>query len=138
MAKMELGELVDTFACAGDEKDLETLLSCFAEDGEITIIDSKGNEIAHYSGMAEIRKGYRGLLGEYTTLYHLNGQKMFTVDGDKASGKVYCQEFLIHTYKSGVSNTLDQGAVYEDEYVKLDGKWLIKTRKGTVKWLNDR
>ena len=138
MAKVELGELVDTFASAGDSKDLETMVSCFADDGDIVVYDAKGKEFAHYAGIDEIRKGYRDLLGQYSTLYHHNGQKMFTINGDTATGKVYCQEFLVSMYKSGVGSILDQGTVYEDTYVKVDGKWLIKDRKGYVKWVDDK
>ena len=138
MTKMELSELVDSIATSGDEKRLDDMVNCYTDDAEIVVYGLRGNEEFHYSGKDEIRKNYRDLLGDYSTLYHHNGQKKFMIDGDRAEGNVYCQEFLIHTYKSGISNRLIQGVDYCDEFVKENGSWLVKNRKAYVRWIEER
>ena len=50
------------------------------------------------------------------------------VDGDKAHGTWYQQEFLHQ--KDGVKRTVT--GQYEDDYVKVDGRWYFQKRDYSV------
>ncbi|MDO4460003.1 MAG: nuclear transport factor 2 family protein [Clostridia bacterium] len=136
--KLELAELVDKCAVAVDKGDYEAATACFTPDAESTGYNTEGKEVFHYVGTEEIQKGFRDLLAPYATPYHVNAQKIFELDGDTAKGTVYCQDFYVVRYKSGRGSILEQGCVYDDSYVKQDGKWLIKSRTVTSKWREER
>lgn len=68
-----------------------------------------------------------------TTVLHLAGQHLTSVNGDKATGSSYCFVSL-----SGTENnkcfTRNIWAVYTDEYLKENNKWLISNRIATIAW----
>jgi uncharacterized protein (TIGR02246 family) len=49
---------------------------------------------------------------------------MIAVDGDRATGRCQTQEFM--KFKDG--NTRAVGGLYEDEMVKIDGRWFYTKR----------
>jgi hypothetical protein len=57
----------------------------------------------------------------------MNGQHVIKVDGDTATGILYCRAALV-TEEDGKEFISDNFIWYEDTYAKIDGKWLIKAR----------
>jgi hypothetical protein len=62
-----------------------------------------------------------------TRSYHMNGQQVVEIDGDSARGIAYCQVKLV-SEEDGREVLTDSSIRYDDEYVRHEGRWLIKTR----------
>ena len=60
-----------------------------------------------------------------------------TIDGDKAAGRWPCIETgNIGTTPDGPPPWYDNRAIYEDDYVKIDGTWLFSRRNYVYLWLS--
>jgi len=66
----------------------------------------------------------------------MNGQQVFTVDGDTATGVVYCEAKLA-TEEDGAEVITVSSIRYKDEYVRRNGRWLIATRVSHLS-INDK
>lgn len=113
------------YAC-DDDYNPETLAPLFAEDA---IWD--GGDL----GKAEGRQGIHEFFGAASSLVpfavHQITTPVIEVDGDKATGKW----FLWQPWVYG-ETALWMSANYSDEYVKVDGQWLFKHVKITVRMLS--
>lgn len=125
IAKLELKELVDTFSNLADIKDTKTQAQLFTEDASLTSYN--GDQVFKQEGRAAIEEACAGFLALFETVYHLNGQQVVTVNGNAAEGVAYCNVVLIGE-QNGKRIQTTQGVRYEDEYVKVDGKWKIANR----------
>lgn len=124
--KMALRELVDNFSNLSDEKKVTEQLELFTDDAEVISI-SGGQAISSFKGKKEIGDAFSNFLALFHTVYHINGQHTAKIDGDTATGIYYCQVVLIGN-QDGKDIGRFSGVRYNDEYVKIDGKWLIKKR----------
>ena len=57
----------------------------------------------------------------------MNGQHVIEVNGDQATGILYCRAALV-TEENGKEFIADNFIWYEDVYEKQNGRWLIKSR----------
>lgn len=126
IAKLELKELVDTFSNLADIKDTKTQAQLFVEDASLT--SHNGDQVFKQEGRGAIEEACANFLALFDTVYHLNGQQVVKIDGDKASGTAYCHVVLIGANEEGKRIQTTQGVRYEDEYVKVDGQWKIAKR----------
>lgn len=133
--KMAIKELVDTFSILADQKDTDAQALLFTEDA---IVDSyRGDQlISSLKGREEIGNGFGAYLALFETVYHINGQQTVSFDGNKATGVSYCQVVLIRE-QDGKRMMSTDGVYYNDEYVKVDGRWLIAKRTSHFVW-NDQ
>ncbi|MBN9326198.1 MAG: nuclear transport factor 2 family protein, partial [Cellulomonas sp.] len=58
---------------------------------------------------------------------HMNGQQVVQIAGDTATGIAYCQVKLVSD-EGDKEVIVDSSIRYDDEYVRQNGRWLIKTR----------
>lgn len=123
--KAAILELVDAFSNLADEKDAESQALLFTEDAEVTI--NFGGQQNVITGREEIAQVFGGVVGGMDALYHMNGQVSIDLDGDTATGTVYCRVALLNTV-DGVTTLSDEAVTYQDTYVKQDGEWLISSR----------
>ncbi|MEC5171312.1 MULTISPECIES: nuclear transport factor 2 family protein [Chryseobacterium] len=130
--KIMLKELVDQVSIFGDQKDFNNQVQLFTEQA-ISETRSNGKVIMELKGREVMVKAFEEFLKDVDTIYHLNGQSIFTVKGDEATGTCYCLITLIGNVKDKKSRTTI-GAVYNDHYVCQDQRWLIEKRIGNFFW----
>ena len=66
-------------------------------------------------------------------MYHTNGQQTVSIQGDRATGTVYCLVVLIGR-QNGMATKTTMGVRYADEYVRQNGSWLISKRVSNFMW----
>ena len=134
--KLALKELVDTFSILADQKDTQAQTLLFTEDA---LVESyvNGNLVSALRGRQQIGEAFAAYLSTFSTVYHHNGQQTVTVTGDSARGVSYCLVTLIGA-QNDQKVTTTSGVIYQDEYVRRAGHWLIAKRTSTFSWQETR
>lgn len=125
--EFEICKLSHRYARALDKGDLEEWGALFAKD---VIVESPS---AAPRGYAEIMKIPVDQLKRYKKTLHSVTTQNITVNGDRATGEVYCVAY--HIYQDAHQNgrlpfDLSHNFIirYEDEYQRVDGRWLFVRR----------
>lgn len=130
--KLALKELVDTFSILADQKDAGKQAALFTEDARVnTYLNDQ--LITSLKGRQQIKDVFQNFLNSMEIVYHLNGQQTVSIDGNRATGTSYCFVTLIGM-ENGKRVKTTNGVYYSDEYVKVNGRWLIANRKSTFAW----
>ena len=58
-------------------------------------------------------------------IHHFQSNYVIDIDGDRARGKVELNEFMLRS--EAIYNNMQ--AWYEDDYVRVDGRWYIEVRR---------
>jgi hypothetical protein len=74
-----------------------------------------------------LNQAFSGFLSNFHTVYHQNGQQTISLQGDKAEATSYCRVILIGKQNEKESKTILY-TIYNDSFVRENGKWLIKHR----------
>lgn len=133
--RLALKALVDEFSVLADRKDIANQMLLFTEDAKVESINN--GQATVLSGKKQISDAFGGFLSLFEVVYHINGQQTVTITGDKATGIAYCSVSLIGV-QNGKRMKNDMGVIYNDEYVKIKGKWLIANRKSNFTWRNSQ
>ncbi len=102
-----------------DSRDFNGIASCFAD----TVVSAYGNGEMSFKGKDQVL----GFLMKSMTLdmpsaHMIHGGEIDIIDETNATGKWYLQDFLINkTYNINIHGA----AIYQNSYIKVDGKWLI-------------
>ena len=132
-AKFELKELVDTFSTLSDTKSVHEQTLLFTEDSLIEVY-MEGKKTFELHGRDEIENAFTPFLAPFKSIYHQGGQQTIRELTDTtAKGTAYCLVVLI-SEENGERKLATHGVTYEDEFVKLDGKWFFKKRISTFVW----
>ena len=135
--KQALKELVDKFSILADRKDAQAQTELFTDDAVVhSYLD--GKLISSLKGKEEIEKAFADFLARFDTVFHINGQQVVHINGDKATGIAYCQVVLIGTDENGKRMMTMQGVSYDDEYVRDNGHWLIAKRTSHFVWSDNK
>ena len=129
----ELGRLVDDFSVLADKKDAHSQMSLFTDNATVEIVHD-GKVTLKLNGKKELEETFHKTLTSYDTVYHFNGQKVFDIRENKATGTVYCMTILIGKNDKGQVMKNTMGIRYNDEYVYENGKWLISKRTSNFDW----
>jgi hypothetical protein len=127
-----LKELVDRVVMLGDQKDFDNQLQLFTEDA-LSETFSGGKPVLTLKGRKAMAAAFSDFLKDFETIYHFNGQQVVTMDGDRAIGTCYCLITLIGN-ENGRKIKTSIGAIYQDDYIREDRRWLIAKRTGTFEW----
>lgn len=124
--KMAIREVFDIFSNLADTKEIDKQVLLFTEDG---IVESgTGNNKMTLSGRKQLFDAFSGYLANFSIVYHQNGQQ--TIDeltANTAKATAYCRVILVGE-QNGKSTKITHYVIYHDEFVKQNGKWLIKKR----------
>jgi hypothetical protein len=127
-----LKELFDIVSILGDRKDFAAQVQLFTENAlSETIADDVS--ILKLYGRKEMAEAFNEFLKDFDTVYHFNGQQVLNIDGDHSTGTCYCMVTLIGS-ENGKKMKTSIGAIYQDNYVREDNRWLIAQRIGTFNW----
>lgn len=130
-----LRELVDHFSILADKKEVWKQTELFTKDATV---DSyvNGELTSSLKGTEEIGNAFEAFLSNFEMVYHMNGQHVVSINGNKAEGTLYCRVDLIGS-ENGKKINNTSAVFYKDEYVYENGQWLIAKRTSTFVW-NDR
>ena len=127
-----LKALVDTFSNLADRKEVQRQTTLFTEDAAVDSYEGT-QRISSLKGRKAIGDAFGGYLALFETVYHMNGQQTVEIQGDKATGTSYCLVVLIGMENGKrIKNTA--GVIYNDEYVRRGGVWLIAKRDSHFSW----
>ncbi len=129
--RAEIEDLMARYLFAIDYFDWDAYVATFAPDGELEFAAgvTRGREairVAVTNFSQGIGRFYHTEDGEAATLRHVTLQSVVRVEGDRAWARTIWVEMANH----GPGDTMKMGTfgLYEDEFVRLDGHWLIQRR----------
>ena len=127
--KQEISELVTTFSIYADQMKLREQSELFTEDG--VLIPYMWNEKSgEMHGREEIYQSCYNFMSLFDTAHHMNGQHLITlIDDTHATWTAYNTTTLIWTNEEWVRTATKNYIYYNDNYEKVDGKWLISSRE---------
>jgi hypothetical protein len=131
-----LKALVDTFSILADQKDVQAQTQLFTPDAT-TETWRGGARVSQLRGRTEMGAAFGAFLASFQTVYHFNGQQTVTIDGDRATGTSYCLVILIGD-ENGRRMRTTIGVIYNDEYARENGRWLIARRRSVFDWEEKR
>ena len=133
----DLFALSANYAAAADQRDAARFVRTFAPDAVLVVhVDGRdpGKPNTGHAELAEIP----GRLGRYHRTFHMLGQATYEVDGDTATGEVYCAAHHLRVGDDGERSDRVLYIRYRDAYARIDGAWKITQRIVHVDWIEER
>jgi uncharacterized protein (TIGR02246 family) len=137
-ARLEIRQLVESYALAVDSKDTKAVASLFSRDGRLVSLFGPGSVERPLvrSGREEIEAALVMGLGIYQSTTHIVGAHRAEPLGETANGTTSC--LAHHVYEqSGTMRLLVLAVRYDDSYVVEDGAWRFAERTLSVAWRRD-
>ena len=128
--EIQLRELAERYARMMDRMNFDWLSQVFAEDG---VLAGPGYEM---TGHDQLRQGLQSL-DQFSATLHSVLNTYFEIDGDRATGEIYCVANHVHEIAS-IPFKLDMGIRYEDTYSRVAGEWVIARRAFNMVWETHR
>ena len=131
--RLALRGLVDAYAQSVYARDADRFAGLFAPDGELVVFEPEEAEPSiSWRGPDELREVMK-LLSSYSTTFHLMANHTCEIDGDMATGEVYCLAHHLTEEGAAGDNTLMVNR-YRDRYAKLDDAWRFARRDVMRQW----
>ena len=124
-----LRETALRYARMMDNLSFDDLPTVFADDG---VLSGPGYEM---TGHDQLRTGLQSL-DQFDATLHGVLNTYFEIDGDSATGEVYCVANHVHQVE-GIPFKLDMGIRYQDEYTRKGEIWVIQRRVFNMVWETD-
>ena len=126
LAKDDIRDLVVRLARAMDRNDRQGILDCYHPGA----VDHHGE----FEGPVEELVDFIDLLHRERadTMYHLLGNHLITLDGDRGLGELYITAVL--RAKAGPPADMIAGGRYLDHYQRRDGQWRLAERRVVLDW----
>lgn len=125
--KMKISELLNKSSYALDERKLEMLEDCFADDAVMSLRIEGGDLIGPFDGQEAIMKLMKDSVDAQTDQRrHISSNLFFQEEVGEEVAKVVSYLSLFAT-KNGEITLLTTG-VYQDEVARVAGEWKIKKR----------
>jgi hypothetical protein len=132
--RLALRALADQYAWAVDRRDRDGFLRVFHPDGVLVLLDH-----ADPSVVTATRRGHdelgeiTGLIARYDKTFHFVGNARYDVDGDRATGEVYCLAHHLTPNRHGGTDYV-MLIRYQDTYSRREGHWRIDERRLITDW----
>ena len=139
--RAEIEDLMARYLFAIDYFDWDAYVATFAPDGELEFASgiSRGREAIRTS-VTNFSQGigrfYHTEDGAMAKLRHVTLQSVVRIEGNRAWARTQWVEMANH----GPEDTMKMGTygLYEDEFVRLDGHWLIQRRNVLNEFIPNR
>lgn len=118
--RLAIRELIETFAVGAMRIDTEIWGSTWAEEGSWKLPSMD----APATGKSQVVAAFKEKMEYVQFMSMIPLPTDLIVDGDRAKGKVHCQEVIFP--KSGERKIVV--GCFDDEYVKRDGRWYFLSR----------
>ncbi|MBN4055336.1 nuclear transport factor 2 family protein [bacterium AH-315-K03] len=122
--RLEIRELMETFAVGAMQVDCELWGSTWAQEGSWKLPSMPEAVV----GKEQVVAAFKEKMQYVSYMSMISFPAHLVVDGDRASGQSYCRE-LIYPKAGGEKVVV---GYFDDEYVKRDGRWLFISRIYTV------
>ena len=135
----ELRALAESYAHGADRRDRDAFLSAFHPDARLLVFTNSDDDEPR-----GVREGHEALgaipdmLSRYDKTFHFLGNHRYSVDGDTASGEVYC---MAHHMTTDIHGATDFVMLirYLDSYRRdPGGAWRISEREVRPDWTESR
>lgn len=139
--RAEIEDLMARYLMAIDYFDWDSYVGTFTEDGELEFARgvTSGREAIRKAVMdfsEGIGRFYHTADGNPAKLRHVILQSAIRVEGDRAWGRSLWLEMANHG--EGDQPKIGTYGLYEDEFARIDGRWLIKRRNVLNDFLDGR
>lgn len=122
--RQAIAELPARYAMAVDGRDLDQLCALFVDDVPFG---------RHGAGPIGARSHFKEALSGFTRSVHLlAGQMIDAIEGDRATGRVYCRA----EHEVG-DDWIVAAICYTDQYERRGGRWLFARRKPQLWYATD-
>jgi ketosteroid isomerase-like protein len=144
--RASLRDLAERYAAGVDRRDVDLFLSAFHQDGCLLVFQPSESREPRGTrrGRAELADVITRI-SRHDRTFHLIGNSRYEVDGDHATGEVYCEAHHLDGLDERVDERVDGGTDhimyirYQDAYEKAaDGAWRIAERRVLVDWTETR
>jgi hypothetical protein len=136
---VELRSLAENYAYGADRDDPEVFVSAFHPDATLTVFNNTDDPEPR-----SVREGHEalrdipGMLTRYDKTFHFIGNHRYAVDGDQASGEVYCMAHHMTKDADGATDFI-MLIRYDDSYRRdPGGAWRIAARVVRTQWTESR
>jgi uncharacterized protein (TIGR02246 family) len=123
MERLAIRELSEAYGDAVTRRDGQHWASLWAAESEWTLPG-----LPTVVGRDAIVKLWHEAMGGYDLVIMIATPGAISIDGDRATGRIYTSEAAL---PKGLAIQRVRGQ-YDDEYVKLDGRWLFRKRSFRV------
>jgi hypothetical protein len=136
--RLAIRELMDAYAFCADTRDAKGQMALFAKDTHFVVfMDEKSPNPTMELHKREDLAPVFADLNQYESTMHFNGQSTVVIDGDRATGKLYC--IAHHVKVSEGKRSLFLAYIrYLDTFAKSNENWLFAERKLMVAWTETR
>ncbi len=102
-----------------DSRDFNGVAECFAD----TVVSAYGNGEMSFEGKEKVLGFLMNSMSvDMPSAHMIHGGEIDILDGEHAVAKWYLEDYLIYkTYNINIHGA----AIYQNAYIKKDGKWLI-------------
>lgn len=135
-AKLEIQDMLYRYAQLIDAKEFDKLNEVFTADAHIDY-SAMGGSKGNYEETVTFLK--KAMTSVFPNSQHLNANMQITLASSKniteASGRIMCYNPMEMLVDGGPESKIMMcGLWYLDEYVKVDGIWMMKTRVEEKSW----
>ena len=127
--RLELQDLVTQYADIIDRKAFSELSTIFTDDA---VIDYEATGAPKCS-VPEMITFLTETMSLFPNHQHLVSNTQFKVDGDTATGRVMCFNPMEMAVEAK-TQTFILGIWYDDEFVRINHRWLFSSRKQEASW----
>ena len=126
--RLAIRELIDAYAHCADRRDGEGQKALFTNDTHFVVyMNGAGTEPTEDLHGREALTPVFAALKQYEVTMHFNGESTVSLDGERATGEVYC--IAHHVFSAdGARQIMLAYLRYIDTYVKQSGAWLFAER----------
>jgi uncharacterized protein (TIGR02246 family) len=132
--ELAIRRVIERYAAGADLRDPESVAALFTPDGVMEVWLEPGSDASTVrSGREEITQAI-GFLDRYRFTQHVIGNARIDVSGDTAHGETHC---TAHHITGSGAEASDRTIYlrYSDDFVRLDGEWLIRHRELRAQWI---
>jgi 3-phenylpropionate/cinnamic acid dioxygenase small subunit len=127
-SKLAIHELLSRAAYALDEREVEMLAACFAEDATFTMRIAGGDLVGPFESRDGIMALMTGAMAEQTDKRrHVVSNIFFPTAGEPGEGLPVVSNLTLLATENGAISLLSAG-VYHDRVVQRDGQWTLLRR----------